>query len=97
MLYTIESNTGVYVSEHPARHECSVAHVFHQALPAIQRLGQLDDGTARVASIEDLQPWLESLVAHGVTHVADHVMPAHSETWRVMDLLNWLQSSGTSD
>lgn len=97
MLYTIECESGVYVSAHPTGRGCSVAHVFHQVLPALKQLGEISDRRARLTSIEDLQTWLESLLARGVTHVADHVIPAQCETWRVSALLNWLQSSGTSD
>lgn len=96
-LYTLECPDGLYLVDHPTLADGCVAQLYRQALPALQKVEELENPEQWVViEIEDLELWLEQLIARGVTHVADHTRPDESEIWRIHDWLYVLQSSGVS-
>ena len=78
-LYTIESDTGAYVSADPTAPERTVAWLFHDPTIAARQVESLDNPSQwRVASVNDLDPWLDSLLGQDITHVIEYLLPEHS-------------------
>ena len=78
-LYTIESDTGVYLSAHPSFPERTVAWLYHDPASAALAIEHAQDPSAwRVVTVVDLETWLDSLLADDTTHVIEHLTPMYS-------------------
>jgi len=78
-LYTIESDTGVYLLHDPAAPERKTAALYHEVESAEHVIAQTSDPTRwRVVPVTDLEAWLDSLLADDVTHVSEHFAAVHS-------------------
>lgn len=78
-LYTIESDSGVYLAQDPSAPDRKMATLYHDSELAVKVAEEANETNGwRVVPVTDLESWLDALLADDVTHVCEHFAAVHS-------------------
>lgn len=75
-LYSIESDTGVYLSAHPTEPNRTVAWLFHDPQFATQVVAQAENPSVwKVTPVNNLEEWLDSRLTNDISYVIEQITP----------------------
>lgn len=78
-LYTIASDSGIYLAKDPCAPDRKMATLYHDPELAAKVAEQAIESSGwRVVPVVDLESWLDALLAEDVTHVCEHFAAVHS-------------------